>query len=199
MSSTTKTDNSRLGSKLALRRHFLDRYHKDSPPRVFDACQGEGVIWQALRADYPMTYWGVDKKRRSGRMSIDSTRILAEPGWRFDVIDVDTYGSPWKHWAGILKNAPGAVTVFLTIGSTMFVGSTDTWVLGVLGMDAKLIERLPMSFRRIVSDMGTEYALASALKRFKVVDCKEAEPASGARYIGVRLVPIPQEAEAGAV
>ncbi|HZU48538.1 MAG TPA: hypothetical protein VFA16_15010, partial [Mycobacterium sp.] len=93
----TKTDNGNLEAKLGLRRHFLRRYHMENKPMVLDCCQGDGIIWRKLRQEFECDYWGVDVKPKRGRLSIDSVRILAQPGWPHDVLDIDTYGSPWRH------------------------------------------------------------------------------------------------------
>jgi hypothetical protein len=111
-------DNDNAKSKLDLRRHFLSTYHADGSARVFDCCQGSALIWSKLRKEFPIaSYWGVDLKAKSGRLKIDSSRVLEQPGWKENVIDVDTYGSPWEHWTAILQNMGESATVFLTIGT----------------------------------------------------------------------------------
>jgi hypothetical protein len=93
-----KTDNHDPRAKLELRRYFLRKYHGDGLARVLDCCQGSGLLWGTLRQEFECeSYWGLDLKRKPGRLSIDSSRVLAQPGWPQDVIDIDTYGSPWKH------------------------------------------------------------------------------------------------------
>lgn len=42
--------------------------------------------------------------------------MLTQPGWQADILDLDTYGSPWKHYNAMLPNLSGPLTVFLTIG-----------------------------------------------------------------------------------
>jgi hypothetical protein len=185
---STKTDNGRLDSKLDLRRYFLRRYHADGRPAVFDACQGSGVLWKALLREFDCRYWGVDVKPARGRLKIDSVRVLAQPGWRFEVIDIDTYGSPWKHWREVLAHSPQSVTVFLTIGATNVGGATDSAALEVLGL-GEIGGRMPTSFRGALSDLATEYCLAFALERWHVVECKEAPANMRTRYIGIRLEP----------
>ena len=116
----TKTDNDNLEAKLELRRHFMRTYHADGLARVFDCCQGSGTIWGRLRREFTVArYWGADQKRRAGRLKIDSARVLEAPGWSDDVLDVDTYGAPWRHWWAILEHGRGPLTVFLTVGRGM--------------------------------------------------------------------------------
>jgi hypothetical protein len=110
-------DNSNLDAKLDLRRYFLDKYHSAVPPDVLDCCQGDGKIWQQLRSEYEIkSYWGVDYKKKKGRLAIDSKRLLSSSGLSQNVIDVDVYGSPWGHWLELIKNVHRPTTVFLTIG-----------------------------------------------------------------------------------
>lgn len=100
-----KTDNTNLPAKLDLRRRFLRKYHAEDPANVLDCCQGDGVIWKTLRREFTIAgYWGVDTKRKPGRLRLDSSRILAQAGWLQNVVDIDTYGSPWRHWLAMLPN-----------------------------------------------------------------------------------------------
>jgi len=136
----TKTDNSDPQAKLDLRRYFLRTYHTAAPPHVLDCCQGSGLLWRSLRQEFPIaSYWGLDQKPKKGRLQIDSVRVLAQPGWRADIIDVDTYGSPWKHWLALLPHVRRPVTVFLTVGATnaSLLGGVDRATLQALGLPAR--------------------------------------------------------------
>jgi len=97
---------------------MLDRLSSRSELRVLDCCAGERVIWERLRKEYPVkSYLGLDiKPRRSGVVRIDSARWLRQVDWHANVIDVDTYGDPWRHWLAILEKAREPVAVFLTAG-----------------------------------------------------------------------------------
>tara|TARA_R110000851_G_scaffold268071_1_gene420659 strand:+ start:9867 stop:10469 length:603 start_codon:yes stop_codon:yes gene_type:complete len=185
------TDNDNLGSKLALRRYFLDRYHADDPPRVFDACQGSGVIWANLREDHPVaTYWGCDLKRKAGRIRTDSADLIAA-GLSEDVIDVDTYGSPWAHWAAVLKGAKVPRTVFLTIGEhgvrqrPLTIAEAE-----LLGLSA-LYKRMPNKLKlRLAKTMTLRMISCAELWGFRIVELAESARGLSARYLGVRLEPI---------
>lgn len=191
-----KTDNGNLAGKLHLRRYFMERYHADGSALVFDACQGSGVLWAELRRDFDCTYWGVDTKTRPGRLSVDSVRVLAQPGWTFDIVDIDTYGSPWKHWEQVLKNASRPTTVFLTIGATMHKGSVDAAALRALGLD-ELAHRIPESLKGKLSDFSVAYCLAMSYNYgWKVALAMEAPPNRRTRYVGVRLEPATKNAPA---
>ena len=182
----TKTDNHNPGAKLALRRYFLRRYHGTGDIRVLDCCQGSARIWSRLRTEFTLaSYWGVDVKPLRGRLSLESQRILGQPGWRENVVDVDTYGSPWKHWFAILTNCDHDVTVFLTIGQWQI--GADKLILRALDLgDLKI----PPGIAVKLHDSGTDGCIASVSQfGFKISEAAEADnPHGNARYIGVRLV-----------
>lgn len=190
MSSGTKTDNAFLSSKLALRRHFLKKYHADARPYVLDCCMGNGVIWSELRQEFGFDYWGVDVKPKKGRLKIDSVRILAQPGWPQDVIDCDTYGSPWKHWHALLPNVVKPTTVFLTTGLVrMGGGNCDAKIIEALGLQS--LKHLPSSLAVKVSDLGIMRILTAATRHgLELVEAAEAPRGPNARYIGVHLRPL---------
>src|SRR5688500_1633113 len=106
-----------------------------------------------------------------------------------DVIDVDTYGSPWRHWAALLPNVSRPTTVFLTIGATMFRGSVDAFALEAMGLRFKRLH-LPESMCGKLSDLSLPYCLHLA-RRFgvEISDAIEAVSDGNARYIGCRIHP----------
>lgn len=183
-----KTDNSNLQAKLDLRRHFLRKYHVDDRARVMDCCQGDGLIWKCLRSEFPVaSYWGLDIKPRKGRLKMASERVLAQPGWTQNVIDIDTYGSPWRHWEALLPNVTQPVTVFLTIGQWQMV--TDAKILEVIGLGTVPV---PRAIAVKLHDMALSYFLSRA----RIVEVIEAFVAQHrhARYLGLRLEPAADQA-----
>ena len=156
---------------------------------MLDCCQGDGLIWQRLRAEFNVaSYWGMDRKASPGRLQVDSVRVLSQAGWPATVVDVDVYGAPWKHWAALLPNVRAPLTVFLTVGQVW--AATDNLVSEWIGL-GKLDP--PRSLRRKIQPLGLRYCLAQALEHsLRIVDAIEAVPTgfSPARYIGVRLEPV---------
>lgn len=179
-----KVDNGNFQGKLDLRRHFMRKYHGDGSARVFDCCQGSAMLWNQLRREFPVaSYWGVDMKPKPGRLQIDSARVLAQPGWRDDVIDVDTYGSPWKHWEAILSTIDHPTTVFLTIGQAFF--GTDKRLLQALGVDGL---NLPAALKLKLQPRALSHLLTMGCDH-GIIPTEAVEVASAARtrYVGVRL------------
>jgi hypothetical protein len=189
-----KTDNHNPKAKLDLRRYFMKKYHTDSPPSVFDCCQGSAVMWTQLKKEFEVSnYWGVDLKPKKGRLKIDSVRILQQPGWSFDVVDVDTYGSPWKHWLEVVKNAKDGVTVFLTIGKPILAAggrSISKIELDAVGLN---IKRLPSGLAVHAYGIAVNAMLAKALSYGTITEAVEAVSTGNARYIGVHLEPIKKD------
>lgn len=187
-----KTDNANMPKKLAIRRYMLDKYHQGEPLRVFDCCQGEGKIWGVLRNEYEVqTYWGVDVKPKRGRLKIDSIRILQAGLKNENVVDIDTYGEPWNHYAELCDKLVQPTTVFLTCGipgnasfrSQVFaesVGFGDLKIPGVLHCRANRA-------------LGAIYALTRTCGNCTIVEAVQCVHRFGSqsltRYFGVRLEP----------
>jgi hypothetical protein len=180
-----KTDNHDPAAKLELRRYFLRKYHRD-PPDVLDCCQGSGLLWGRLRDEFPTrSYWGLDLKPKPGRLQLDSIRVLAQPGWPQNVVDIDTYGSPWKHWAALLPHVGRPVTVFLTIGQWQM--GTDAEILRALGL-GKL--KIPPGIAVKLHGLALAYLFGKATDAgLRIVEAMEALSDGSARYIGLHLQP----------
>jgi hypothetical protein len=191
MAASKKTDNHDPRAKLLLRRYFLDKYHADGIADVLDCCQAGGLLWTEIRRTHTVArYWGVDLKPKKGRLKIDSVRILQQPGWPQNVIDIDTYGEPWKHWFAMLPNVDKPTTVFLTIATIKMGGGGNISnvlrdALGINGLPS-----IPQCFCGKLADKGVDFMLAQAKKTSKIIECVEASSKGNARYIGVRLEPI---------
>lgn len=183
-----KTDNGDLRAKLELRRYFMRKYHSDGSARVFDCCQGSGLLWRVLRQEFPLAnYWGVDLKAKPGRLKIDSARILAQPGWTEDVIDVDTYGAPWDHWGAILANLTHSATVFLTVGQWQM--AVHRAVYRALGTGSL---KIPPGIGVKLQGISLSYLLTTGCgDALMLKDAREAISHGNARYLGVRLEPKP--------
>jgi len=193
MARGVKTDNHSLGPKLALRRHFLTKYHADGSADVLDCCQGGGVLWSRLRAEFPVrSYWGLDLKPKPGRLKLDSARVLAQPGWAQNVIDIDTYGSPWKHWLALLPNVTRPTTVFLTVGKPILARGgrgISGAELTALGLTFPSLNT-PAAFGPALASLSVAPLLNESSKyAIMLIEPLEAISDGNARYFGLRLVP----------
>src|ERR1039457_5642486 len=189
-----KTDNHSPAAKLELRRYFLHKYHAKKPPDVLDCCQGGGLLWGQLRKEFVVaSYWGLDLKPRKGRLKLDSVRVLTQSGWPQNVVDIDTYGSPWKHWFAMLPNITQPTTVFLTISQlvTGTVGAISKEAISAVGL-GRLRIKLPAGFHPKLVELATASWLTSVgTYGLELIEAIEAASTNkNVRYVGLRLEPI---------
>lgn len=202
---TKQTDNANLEAKLELRRYFMRRYHPTGAC-VFDACRGDKAIWTRLQSeltsapdtcDTPaapcrIRYFGVDVKPKRGVLKADSLRILAHTDIsRYDVIDIDTHGLPWKHYRAMLPNIKRAVTVFLTLGHALNTAGAfnDKGVAQVLGIKFPTLKLPPAIIARVTDVAIPAFIWQCSEHGLEVQDFTEAERSQHARYFGLRLIP----------
>ncbi len=190
MGSETKTDNSHLEAKLKLRRYFLNKYHADGDVRVFDCCQGSGIIWEKLRGEYQVqTYWGVDLKPKKGRVVVDSARVL-QCGLTENVVDIDTYGSPWKHYFNFSKTIAKPVTVFLTWGIVRIGGGNLCKETMKANGWSKFTLKAPKALFVKLEQNTLSYLLSSGCKNGNmIIEAKRMAVEGNAIYIGLRILP----------
>jgi len=194
MTESTKTDSAHLTSKLTLRRHMLQRYHANGDIRVFDACQGEGVLWGRLRSEFPVAYYyGVDVKPKRGRLAIDSKRVVCQPGLNCNVIDIDTYGLPWDHWVALLPTIAEPTTVFLTAALASQKAHQKTGG-STLPKSVKAVLGIPADWdiSKVFTDQLCRIAVGHYLSMpaaggYRVVEAWESTRGARARYIAARI------------
>ena len=145
-----------------------------------------------MAKEYTFAYWGVDVKRGRGRLQLDSERLLSLEGFSADVVDIDTYASPWKHWLALLPNVDRPVTVFLTEGICKVRGGTlaKTVVEG-MGLIFPTLSLPNVLGAKLPRECFMRYMVALADKHgSKVKAIVESPNGNGsARYYGVRLEP----------
>lgn len=182
-----KTDNTNLSAKLDLRRYFLGKYHSDGEIRVMDCCQGDGVIWKQLRQEYDVaSYWGLDVKKRKGRLAIDSVRVLQQSGWTENVVDIDTYGSPWKHWQALGETCHQDATVFLTLGrSNLSNMSRESVVERCLNLPR---QTPAVMVGKLAGEFALRYMFTSTCASDSIKEIVQANGSNrGTKYFGIRL------------
>jgi hypothetical protein len=113
---------------------------------------------------------------------------LQQPGWSQNVIDVDTYGIPWRHWLAMLPNVTKSLTVFLTIGRIILAAGGRSVSRQELELTDCRFGYLPQAFGPSVSNLAVGYALAEASRHgLTITEALEAETHGNARYLGLRL------------
>ena len=126
----------------------------------------------------------MDVKPKAGRLKVDSVRILCQPGWPQNVVDIDTYGSPWRHWLAMLPRVSRPMSVFLTVGLGMLgTSSEERAALGLADLP------VPTEMMRRLHYRACEACLAVALDTCNVIEVREVTTTARTRYYGVRLEP----------
>ena len=181
-----KTDNGNLKQKLDLRRRFLRGL--DGNLNVFDACQGSGVLWGILRAEFSIgNYWGVDKKHKAGRLKVDSKRVLQTKPIA-DIYDFDTYGSPWGHYEILLGYLSRPAIVFLTMGNLNQVAMNPDATGGkILAFPSRTPRVLMGKVSRILAINA--WLTKPCVNGNMPIEIVEVRPTSaeGARYFAIRF------------
>lgn len=170
---------------MQLRRHLLRQAEFKGPISVLDCFSGGEVIWNTLRTEFEVgEYLALDVKPKRGRLKMDSLRYLQNQEWTHDVIDLDAYGSPWRHYFEVAKRRRPAV-VFLTIGNTLWK-QQQSEALEFLGL--KNLE-VPSAIQAQLAELVLETCLAAPFDfGLKITGAAEANnPGGSARYLGVIL------------
>ena len=180
-----KTDNKYLAEKVALRTYFLRKYHQDNA-KVFDCCQGAGLIWKTIRKEFKVaSYWGVDLKARPGRVAMNSVDVLNRK-LTDNVIDVDTYGEPWQHWLTMLPNIVQPTTVYLTWTSLCSINMSSIVKRHVFGGELRMPSSL---FGKLWDYANATLLTAPEQHGLEIVECMETVNKTPSRYIGIHVRP----------
>src|SRR5690606_24117030 len=172
---------------------MLDRFHAAGEIRVFDACQADGVIWKNLRDEYGdriASYWGVDLKPKRGRLKVDSIRVLQSGPMQENVIDIDTYGMPWKHFEAACRNLDKPTTIFLTMGMPSIARnlSHDATMCKLSGC-GRLDPQFPLTERACWKFAATAKlsVCCEHTTVVRAVTCRHVNGTASLQYIGVRV------------
>jgi hypothetical protein len=200
-----KTDNHNLKAKLDLRRHFLRLAKFDGPISVCDCFSGQEVIWGTLAKEFEVgEYLALDVKEKRGRLKLDSLRYLENQEWSHDVVDLDAYGPPWRHFFQVIQRvaspagggrlagktilteitAPKALLVFLTIGETIWKQQQSD-ALEYCGIPLDV----PPAIKGQLGEFILESCLAAPLTAGLIISraAEARNPGGNARYIGMEI------------
>ena len=180
-----RTDNSNLAAKVQLRAAYLRTYHS-SGGIVFDACQGDGKVWGRLRKKFAVNYQGADITRKGHALPVDSRRMLSVEHWKWDIVDIDTYGEPWAHWEALCKTADHDCTVFLTWGHIAIMGGQ---VSRYPYRAMSIPQECPQALVASLAPWSLPYLLHFALRQDQQIeDIRVCRPNPRVDYVGLRLL-----------
>lgn len=142
-----QTDNSYLAEKLFLRQSYLP---KKSDIKVLDCFSGDGIIWNNMQRnnqDKDIQVTSIEKKRKSGLyLKGDNVKFLLGMDLsKFDVIDLDAYGIPFKQMEIVLNSNPKNQIIFFTFIQVVF-GKLPDDLLKELGYTQSMIRKCPSLF-----------------------------------------------------
>jgi len=189
-----QVDNGMLGAKLDLRRWLIQRVLEEGKGlHVLDCCAGDRVLWKRLEREWkPDSYVGLDIKRKPAPvLKADSVRWLRSMPLKATLVDVDTYGEPWKHWRTLLRAnwTHDRIGVCLTMGNGgKAMGALGNAALKALGIPTTWRKRLPPA-----CDARREAAVDACMYLAVELGCTvlDTREAGGAnrwtRYIAVML------------
>jgi len=189
---SAKTDNHSLTLKLDLRRQLLAPFSAAHPLRVLDCCAGHGRLWAALRGEFPVaSYLAFDLQRRPGALRCDSARWLHDVPLTATVVDIDTYGEPWRHYFALLS-APWPqpdMLIFLTLGRGLGnMGAVSAESLAAAGIPPKWSPLMPRASDVLRDLLNTACLSLCHAHGAQVVQSLRAKPHDAATlYFGLWL------------
>jgi len=148
--SSLQTDNSMLAQKINLRLDAVGKVPKDKVC-ILDAFSGNMVVWSQIKArtKKKLNILRIDAKPdRDGLYLVGDNQKFIESLdlARFDIIDLDAYGSPYKQLK-ILFERGYTGYVICTFIQTM-AGRLDNELLTSLGYTDSMINKIPTLFSR---------------------------------------------------
>jgi hypothetical protein len=158
-----------------------------------DCCAGEQKIWKELRKTCECSYLGIDKKEIKGTLKMDSVKYLQRGhGAAFDIIDIDTYGCPFRHLAAVVRYIRKPTTVFLTFG-LKGVGSINGEALTALGINFPVPRAIAAELsEKLLGDVIVGIVHPHTIEYMTEAPCGSSENRDRGRftrYVGLRIIP----------
>jgi len=171
-----KTDNAFLADKVALR----SRHMPDSPI-VLDCFAGEGTIWEMVKAENPekkIITLSIEMIKNKGKFHLvgDNTRFLSALDLSvYNVIDLDSYGVPYKQLK-IMFDRQYKGTVFFTFIMS-FVGVLHHNMLYEIGFSETMLSKAKVLCFRHGWEKFKEYLALHGIEQVTYI-------AHGRKYYG---------------
>jgi len=181
-----KTDNSHFWGKVRLREKMIEDL---SEINVLDLYSGYGTIWSTIKErnkDKKINVTSVEKVKGKNPNAICADALKLIPSLdlsRYDVIDIDVYGNPYKPLKAIVKNGSfkDGVNIFLT-DIRIGYGAVPTELLLSLGFAEKQIKKAPTIFYKF-----EQLAIFNFLYELGVKKVLKFQPTYNKIYIGFKL------------
>ena len=162
----TNNDPELLQSKIEIR---LFNLPKKSTLNILDAFAGEGILWGRIKISKPKINFRIlhiDKNTNSGLKGNNLKFLPSLDLSKFDIIDLDAYGSPFDQLE-IIFNKKYKGIIHCTFIQSMY-GGMNKKLLNYLGYTDKMIDKIPSLFNKKGVDKFYNYLW---LRGIKVVNC----------------------------
>jgi hypothetical protein len=177
--SSRRTDNSRLEEKVRMR-----LAHVSDGDRVLDCYHGNGVIWNRIKAKKRIEVIGIEKEKGKGSIALygECEKVIPRLDLsRFDIIDCDAWGIPYKALDALSKNPTlqKTTTIFYTFIQTN-MGTCPNGILSCAGVTREMIKKCPTLFYGLAFEAFKEFLRRSGVK--EIYDSYYRDGASRKHY-----------------
>ncbi len=162
---STKTDNSYLVYKVQLR---LSSLPAKKNIKVLDCFAGQSLIWNSVQkqSNKNISIIGIDKKPFGTTLRGNNLKYLQSMDLnRFDVIDLDSYGIPYKQLKLIFDTGYTG-TIFITFIQTMY-GALPAKMLYEIGYKKEMIDKCSTLFYKNGLDKFKKWLAIQGIKKIK--------------------------------
>ena len=137
------TDNSHFFEKLSLRLSYI----KTGKEKILELFAGESIIWDEIKKTYPnLIIHRIEKEKgKNNKIHINADNMKILPSLnldKYDIIDVDSYGVPYKQLEEIFKKEYNGIIIVTWIASIM--GQMPKKLLLNLGYTKGMFKKCPI-------------------------------------------------------
>ena len=164
-------DNTNLSGKIELRQQFLPSKKEIN---VLDCFAGNGILWKTIKKNNPdikFNITSIDKKKGLNNIYLEGDNlkfIKAFDLTKYDIIDLDAYGSPYFQLKEIFKKSFKG-HIFVTY-IQIRMGSINKEMLLKLGYSKNMVDKIKTLFWRNPIDKVLEYInMETGVNKFDII------------------------------
>ena len=162
-----QTDHSHFEEKVKIR---LDNLPEENPVKVLDLFSGNGLLWNEIqrRTGREILVLRIDRERgkRGAYLVGDNLKFNLDYG-RFDVVDVDAYGVPFRQLERIFAQSSKPKRVFITFIQSQW-GTLPRKMLNALGYTDRMIKKVPTLFNRAGQEKFLRYLALKGVQKCQI-------------------------------
>lgn len=162
-----KTDHSHFTLRLELRLESLKKIRKQKI-RVIDCFAGDGLLWDKIKKDSSkdIDILKIEKKRNARGIYLmgDNVKFLRLLNLdRFDIIDLDAYGSPYRQLNEIFKKNYQGIVICTFCQTGM--GGLNKKMIEEIGYSKEMIDKIPTLFNKNGMEKLSQYLALKGVKK----------------------------------